>query len=934
MLSFLNPGVLWALPLAGAPILLHLFFLRRAKTVLFGDLTLLRAAFAQARPATRLRQWLLLLLRCLLLASLILAFSRPVFHAQGASGEQADQGVDMVLLVDTSWSMSVESHGKTRFQWAVSAGAGLMELLKAEDRAAVAGFSDALEGELAWSENREVAGELLSRLRVGDRTTDIAAALEKAFSLLNADKAEGRKKIVVVLSDGAGHVFRGLPAQGVRAIAGYSEDISIVGLEWDRSIENSGVADVRPVLAAGDKERGRGALQVRASMFGGRRENWNLDLYLRGRRADQRNLTLEEGYSDSLTFLLPPARTGEYWGRFELRKDALAADDVFYFSLRMQPPPKVLLLYGSPNYLEAGQGGYFIKKLLGEGTELPYHLDMTDAGRLDRIRLEDYSAVIMADFKRLGPGVAETVQRYVLRGGGLWVIAGTQADEETYLPLERMLPGHLGESETSQGSAEMLVPLDGEMPPEAKSGAFSWSEFDLRKVSLGRRYYMTPAPDAAIWFQDGAGGPLMTAGTFGRGRVLLWASAIDMRWSNLALKPVFTAWLDVGLRYLSGYSGRESWRTLNVGDPIVRIWAPGDVVPARVQIRGPGGKRASIIVRDRKVEYADTREPGMYFLQSALDDAAAEAYAVNSSRVGPEGDLTASAAPPWRALRIDDLKTDFLRAVYGREVRTGVLAAAVVCLLLELLLSRPRQFVASVLLLLCLGRAPAFAQQGDRFVWTQLKYTGAWDPYPRVHEEILNFVTQVTSVIVAKENSEVALKDPALFSSPLLILSGKQAPPELDNEEVARLRDYLTSGGFLWIEDASGTKDSRFDHWVRSTLTRVLPDSDLKPLPSSHVLFKTFFLMRRIGGRVMISGSVEGAQWAGKTVVLYSRNDILGAWAKDPLGKYLYECVPGGEAQRMEARKLTLNIVMYSLTGSYKADAVHQPFILEKMRQP
>ena len=82
----------------------------------------------------------------------------------------------------------------------------------------------------------------------------------------------------------------------------------------------------------------------------------------------------------------------------------------------------------------------------------------------------------------------------------------------------------------------------------------------------------------------------------------------------------------------------------------------------------------------------------------------------------------------------------------------------------------------------------------------------------------------------------------------------------------------------------------------------------------------------------MISGSVAGVDWAGKTVVLYSQNDLLGAWAKDPLGKYLYECVPGGEVQRMEARKLTLNIIMYSLTGSYKADAVHQPFILQKMR--
>jgi hypothetical protein len=68
-------------------------------------------------------------------------------------------------------------------------------------------------------------------------------------------------------------------------------------------------------------------------------------------------------------------------------------------------------------------------------------------------------------------------------------------------------------------------------------------------------------------------------------------------------------------------------------------------------------------------------------------------------------------------------------------------------------------------------------------------------------------------------------------------------------------------------------------------------------------------------------------------VAVYTRNDVLGAWAKDPLGHYLYDCAPGGDAQRMAARKLALNIVIYALTGSYKADAVHQPFLLEKMRQ-
>jgi hypothetical protein len=229
--------------------------------------------------------------------------------------------------------------------------------------------------------------------------------------------------------------------------------------------------------------------------------------------------------------------------------------------------------------------------------------------------------------------------------------------------------------------------------------------------------------------------------------------------------------------------------------------------------------------------------------------------------------------------------------------------------------------------------AAAFCQEGDKFVWAQIRYTGAWDPYPGAYREVLAFLTSVTSVLAIDERRVLDLRDPQVFSSPMLVLAGRQAPPGLDDEELRALRNYLSSGGFLWIDDSSGIKSSDFDRWVRSSLRAALPDSDLKPLPQEHVLFKTFFLIRRIGGRALVSPAVEGLEWGGKTVAIYTRNDELGAWAKDPLGKPLYECSPGGEGQRMDAKKLTLNILMYALTSTYKADAVHQPYILEKMRQ-
>ena len=68
----------------------------------------------------------------------------------------------------------------------------------------------------------------------------------------------------------------------------------------------------------------------------------------------------------------------------------------------------------------------------------------------------------------------------------------------------------------------------------------------------------------------------------------------------------------------------------------------------------------------------------------------------------------------------------------------------------------------------------------------------------------------------------------------------------------------------------------------------------------------------------------------GRTVVIYSQNDLGGAWARDAMGNWEYEVYPGGETQRTMAFRLGINIILYALTGDYKQDQVHLPFILRR----
>ena len=69
----------------------------------------------------------------------------------------------------------------------------------------------------------------------------------------------------------------------------------------------------------------------------------------------------------------------------------------------------------------------------------------------------------------------------------------------------------------------------------------------------------------------------------------------------------------------------------------------------------------------------------------------------------------------------------------------------------------------------------------------------------------------------------------------------------------------------------------------------------------------------------------------GRRSILITSNDLAAAWALDDRNQPLYPVVPGGERQREMAFRTGVNIVMYALSGNYKADLVHMPALLERL---
>ena len=156
---------------------------------------------------------------------------------------------------------------------------------------------------------------------------------------------------------------------------------------------------------------------------------------------------------------------------------------------------------------------------------------------------------------------------------------------------------------------------------------------------------------------------------------------------------------------------------------------------------------------------------------------------------------------------------------------------------------------------------------------------------------------------------------------------------------VSKLNTYLRNGGTILFDTRDqgdigpggggpGTRRLR-------QVTRGLDLPALAPVPAEHVLTKAFYLMSEFPGRW--SG---GAVWVERdegrgevSSVIIGGNDWAGAWATAANGRPLFPVVPGGEQQREMAYRFGVNLVMYALTGNYKADQVHVRDILERLGQ-
>jgi len=186
-----NPLFLWMLPLAGLPILFHLFLRVRKQVRPFPSLMFFLQAQPRLSARKRIREWLALLLRMLLIAFLMLALSRPVFLGLNGGGP-----VSQVIVIDNSGSMSGKApDGRSKLANALDAAAGLIgDMEKSDSLALVLLVDDPVTAVPdGLSADRRILRASLERIKETHGSGMPARALSQAFSLLGSASTARRE---------------------------------------------------------------------------------------------------------------------------------------------------------------------------------------------------------------------------------------------------------------------------------------------------------------------------------------------------------------------------------------------------------------------------------------------------------------------------------------------------------------------------------------------------------------------------------------------------------------------------------------------------------------------------------------------------------------------------------------------------------------------
>ena len=612
--NFLSPLYLLGILGIAAPVLIHLMARRQKKYQSFSAIFLLLQSKNRSIKQSKPNKRFLLFIRCLGIILLSLAIASPILSLGDSTNLSNDSSTAIVFILDDSYSMATQTNQNSYYNRAVKLLLGVIHSLSAKSTYSIVLASSPSRVLLSWTANPDKAKNILKSSLPTSRTTDIGNAIK--ISLVLLEEVQQINKLIYILTDRDKNGWDEAAFLSIKEITSYTlniVDVSNVPREINKAaikhteiqqefLNSSRVIKVKVITANLSQSKPINDLKV--------------SLWINGKKQTEGILDIPSNSSTEKEFSILLQNNNSINGEARIENDSLLNDNIRFFSYQPDPTIKTLLVDGDPNTIEHQSETFYLERALNPFTSSLSNIQPTVSTltELSRHNLFDYSVIILCNINNLPLGYVQELEKFVLRGGAIFISLGNRVDAKFYNEkLGNILPVFLKsvyQVVTNNEPFRLLIKpskhpvlkiFKKQILEEMKSAEFhSFYSVVAREDSK----FTTP-----IVFNNGF--PAMIESNIGKGKVLLYVSSIDRDWNNFPIQPTFLPWIQRWIKYSARGLDSLTHKELLVGQPFNwELFSKNN----KAYIVTPEGKIIIPPSVDGKIIFKDTYIPGIYQL--------------------------------------------------------------------------------------------------------------------------------------------------------------------------------------------------------------------------------------------------------------------------------------------------------------------------------
>jgi hypothetical protein len=558
-MTFLNPAILFGLLAAAIPIIIHLLNLRKLKKIEFSTLQFLKELQKNKIRKIKLKQWLLLALRVLIILCIVTAFARPTLVGVSVGGTTSAAKTTAVFILDDTFSMSVVDQDGSYFNQAKESIKDILNQFEEGDEFGLILVSHSAS-EIEITSNRSKFEQAIGASTISYASGKLNNAIIKAAQLIS--EAKNFNKEIYLFSDfQKGRLVLNNEITDLKEQLG--EQVRLYSFDYHgKEVFNFGIEDLKINTQIFERDKPIKFDATVKNYSERAKDNLVVSLFINGERLAQQSLNLNPGESKIANLEASAKTFGFNEALVEIEEDDILEDDKRFTSFFIPEKIPVLILADNLNDTKLIEAA--LKSVSEQGY---FDLTVKKVEQISGTQLNNFQVMMISSSNFVN--AKEKVNQFLSSGKGVIIFSSSEFNASGFNNSLNSIGVSTSTSlvKTERGQSIKFSEIDFNHP------VFENIFIDTKKKQVESPefysyYKLNPGVKGKVIISLEDESPFLSEYSIGGGKILLFSSSPVFSWNDFPIKSIFAPLITKSVMYLStndkSEAGSLTGETVNV----------------------------------------------------------------------------------------------------------------------------------------------------------------------------------------------------------------------------------------------------------------------------------------------------------------------------------------------------------------------------------